>query len=176
MPLKLEDKQAIVASVNEVASSSSSAVVAEYRGISVDEMTELRKKAREAGVYLRVVRNTLARRAVSNTDFECLKEILVGPILLAFSREEPSAAAKVLNEFRKSQDKLVVKGIGLGKQLLEASALSKVAKLPTYSEAISLLMSVMQAPITQMVRTLAEPHAQLVRTLAAVGEKQNQQD
>ncbi len=176
MPLKLEDKQAIVASVNELANSASSAIVAEYRGMSVDEMTELRKKAREAGVSLRVVRNTLARRAVSNTDFECLREILVGPILLAFSSEEPSAAAKVLNDFGKSQDKLVVKGIGLGKQLLEASALGKVAKLPTYLESISLLMSVMQAPITQMVRTIAEPHAQLVRTLAAVGDKQNQQD
>jgi large subunit ribosomal protein L10 len=173
MPLKLEDKQAIVASVNQVANNSSSAIVAEYRGISVDDMTELRKQAREAGVYLRVVRNTLARRAVTNTDFECLKEILVGPILLAFSGEEPSAAAKVLNDFGKSQDKLVVKGIGLGKQLLEASALSKVAKLPTYSEAISILMSVMQAPITQMVRTIAEPQAQLVRTIAAVGDQKN---
>jgi len=174
MPLKLEDKQAIVASVNEVANSSSAAIVAEYRGMSVEDMTDLRKKAREAGVYLRVVRNTLARRAVADTDFECLQEILVGPILLAFSREEPSAAAKVLNDFCKSQDKLIVTGIGLGKQLLAASALSKVAKLPTYSEAISLLMSVMQAPITQMVRTMAEPQAQLVRTLAAVGEKPDQ--
>jgi large subunit ribosomal protein L10 len=171
MPLKLEDKQAIVASVNEIAKNSSSAIVAEYRGISVDDMTELRKQAREAGVYLRVVRNTLARRAVTNTDFECLTEILVGPILLAFSREEPSAAAKVLNDFIKSQDKLVVKGIGLGKQLLEASALSKVAKLPTYLESISLLMSVMQAPITKMVRTIAEPQAQLVRTLAAIADQ-----
>ncbi len=172
MPLKLEDKQAIVASVNEVANNASLAIVAEYRGMSVDSMTELRKKAREAGVYLRVVRNTLARRAVSNTDFECLKEILVGPILLAFSKEEPSAAAKVLKEFSKSEDKLLVKGIGLGKQLLDGSTLAKVAKLPTYLESISLLMSVIQAPITQMVRTIAEPQAQLVRTLAAVGEKQ----
>ena len=174
MPLKLEDKQAIVASVNEVANNASLAIVAEYRGMSVDSMTELRKKAREAGVYLRVVRNTLARRAVSNTDFECLKEILVGPILLAFSKEEPSAAAKVLKEFSKSEDKLLVKGIGLGKQLLDGSTLAKVAKLPTYLESISLLMSVIQAPITQMVRTIAEPQAQLVRTLAAVGEKQDQ--
>ena len=174
MPLKLQDKQAIVASVNEIANNASSAIVAEYRGMSVDSMTDLRKKAREAGVDLRVVRNTLARRAVSNTDFECLKEILVGPILLAFSKEEPSAAAKVLKEFSKSEDKLVVKGIGLGKQLLDGSTLAKVAKLPTYLESISLLMSVIQAPITQMVRTIAEPQAQLVRTLAAVGEKQDQ--
>jgi large subunit ribosomal protein L10 len=173
MPLKLEDKQAIVASVNQVAKSSSSAIVAEYRGMSVDSMTELRKQAREAGVELRVVRNTLARRAVTNTDFECLQEILVGPIFLAFSKDEPSAAAKILKEFSKSEDKLVVKGIGLGNQLLDSSALSKVAKLPTYLESISLLMSVMQAPITQMVRTIAEPHAKLVRTLAAVGEKPN---
>ena len=174
MPLKLQDKQAIVASVNEIANNASLAIVAEYRGMSVDSMTDLRKKAREAGVDLRVVRNTLARRAVSNTDFECLKEILVGPILLAFSKEEPSAAAKILKDFSKSEDKLVVKGIGLGKQLLDGSALAKVAKLPTYLESISLLMSVIQAPITQMVRTIAEPHAQLVRTLAAVGEKQDQ--
>ncbi len=171
MPLKLEDKQAIVASVNEVAKKATSAIVAEYRGMSVSDMTELRKQAREAGVYLRVIRNTLARRAVTNTDFECLKEILVGPVFLAFSNEEPSAAAKVLKEFSKTQDKLIVKGIGLGKQLLEASALSKVAKLPTYLESISLLMSVMQAPITQMVRTIAEPQAQLARTIAAIADK-----
>jgi large subunit ribosomal protein L10 len=168
MPLHLEDKQAIVANINDVASRAHSVIVAEYRGLKVGEMTELRQKARAAEVDLRVVRNTLARRAVSDTDFECLQERLVGPILLAFSMNEPGSAARVVSEFVKTHEKLVVKGVGLGGQLLEATEISKVAKLPTYDEAISTLMSVMKAPITKLVRTLAEPHAKLARTIAAV--------
>jgi large subunit ribosomal protein L10 len=173
MPLSIEDKRAIVASVNEIASRAHSAIVAEYRGLSVADVTELRQKARAEDVYLRVVRNTLARRAVSNTDFECLQESLVGPVFLAFSMNDPGAAARVISEFAKTHEKLVVKNIGLGGQLLDASDIKKVAKLPTYSEAISMLMSVMQAPITQLVRTLAEPHAKLVRTVAAVRDSKS---
>ncbi|RKZ37137.1 MAG: 50S ribosomal protein L10, partial [Gammaproteobacteria bacterium] len=152
MPLLLEDKRAIVTSVSEIAKQAHSAIVADYRGMTVAEMTELRKKARDAGVYLRVVRNTLARRAMTNTDFECLQDVLVGSVVLTFSMNEPGAGARVISEFVKTNTKLVVKGIGLGGQLLEAQAIDKVAKLPTYLEAISQLMSVIQAPITKLVR------------------------
>jgi len=168
MPLKLEDKRAIVVSVNEVAVSANSAIVAEYSKMTVAEMTQLRNKAREAGVYLRVVRNTLAKRAVLNTKFECLQNVLVGPVVLAFSMDEPGAAARIIKDFIKTNTKLVVKGISLGEQLYDASQLDKVAKLPTYQEAISILMSVIQAPITQLARTIAEPHAKLTRTIAAL--------
>lgn len=174
MPLKLEDKRAIVAVVNDIASQSHSAIVAEYRGMSCAQMTQLRQQAREGGVYLRVVRNTLARRAVSNTPYECLQEILVGPIILAFSMEDPGAAARVINNFIKTNKNLIVKGIALSGQLLPPNNLDKVAKLPTYLEAISMLMSVMSAPITQLVRTLAEPQAKLVRTIAAIGDSKQE--
>ncbi len=168
MPLKLDDKRAIVTSVNDIAVNAHSAVVASYSGMTVSEMTQLRRNAREAGVYLRVVKNTLARRAVLNTQFECLQDVLVGPVFLAFAMDEPSAAARVIKDFVKTNTKLVVKGIGISGQLLEASAIDTVAKLPTYPEAISMLMSVIQAPITKLVQTIQAPHAKLVRTVAAL--------
>ncbi|RKZ68824.1 MAG: 50S ribosomal protein L10 [Candidatus Parabeggiatoa sp. nov. 3] len=174
MPHKLEDKRAIVASVNDVANTAHSAVVAEYRGMTCAEMTQLRQNARGAGVYLRVVRNTLARRAILNTDFECLQEILVGPVVLAFSVEEPSAAARVIGQFAKSNDKLIVKAIALGGQRMSANEIDFVATLPTKTEAISQLMSVIQAPLTQLVRTLKEPSAKLVRTFAAVRDSKQE--
>jgi large subunit ribosomal protein L10 len=171
MALKLEDKKAIVAEVAEVANGAYSAVAAEYRGLSVGEMTELRRKAREGGVYLRVVRNTLARRAVEDTDFACMQDILTGPLVLAFSREEPGAAARVVKDFAKDHKNLVVTGVSISGKLLPATELETLAKMPTYEEAISMLMSVMQAPIGKFVRTLAEPHAKLVRTIAAVRDQ-----
>lgn len=174
MPLKLEDKRAIVATVANIVSQAHSAVVAEYRGMTVSELTQLRALARTKGVYLRVVRNTLARRAVSNSDFECLQNILEGPNILAFSMNEPSASARVIKDFSKNNDKLVVKGIAISGQLLDASEINTVASLPTYPEAISLLMAVIQAPVRKLVRTLAEPHAKLVRTLAAVRDSQQE--
>jgi len=168
MPLSLDDKRAIVATVNGLANRAQSAIVAEYRGMTCTEITQLRAQARGSNVYLRVVRNTLARRAVKDTHFECLQEILVGPVVLAFSIDDPGAAARVISEFAKTNEKLIVKGVSLGGQLLSASDIQTVAKLPTYTEAISMLMSVIQGPITKLVRTLAEPHAKLVRTIAAV--------
>lgn len=173
MPLKLEDKQAIVAQVAKIASSAHSVIAADYRGLSVADMTELREKARAADVYLRVVRNTLARRAISNTDFDCLGENLVGPIILAFSMNDPGSAARVIKDFIKTNKTLEVKAIALGGQLLNANDLDKVAKLPTYLEAVSMLMSVMLAPITQLVRTIKEPQAKLVRTVAAVRDNKS---
>lgn len=171
MALRLEDKKAIVAEVAEVAGSAYSAVAAEYRGLSVAEMTELRSKAREGGVYLKVVRNTLARRAVADTDFACMQDIFVGPLVLAFSKDDPGAAARVVKDFAKEHNKLIVKGVSVSGKLLPTEDLEKLAKMPTYDQAISMLMSVMQAPIGKFVRTLAEPHAKLTRTVAAVRDQ-----
>jgi large subunit ribosomal protein L10 len=175
MPLKLKDKEVIVAEVAEVAASAQAAIIAEYRGMSVAEMTELRKLARREGnVYVRVVRNTLARRAVANTAFACMQDALTGPVVLAFSRQEPSAVARVIGDFIKTNKKLEVKGIALSGRFLPATDLNKVAKLPTRDQALSLMMSAMKAPISKFVRTLAEPHAKLVRTVAAIRDSKQQ--
>jgi len=171
MALRLAEKKAIVADVAGVASNAASAIAADYRGMTVAEMTELRTKAREANVYARVVPNTLARRAVTDTSFACLQEALVGPIILMFSHEDPGAAARLVRDFCKNNQKLEVKALSLGGALLESTALKAVADLPTYGQAIAMLMSVMQAPIIKLVRTLAEPHAKLTRLVAAIGEK-----
>jgi large subunit ribosomal protein L10 len=168
MPLKLEDKRRIVEEVSQVVATAQSAIAAEYRGMTVAEMTQLRVQARKAGVYLRVVRNTLARRATANTPFECMKDSLVGPLVLAFSTKDPGAGARVLSDYLKTHPKLVVKSIALGGKLIPAQELDKVAKLPTLEQALSQLLAVMKAPLTQLVRTLAEPPAKLARTLAAV--------
>jgi len=166
--LSFSEKQAIVSEVAEVASSAHSVVVAEYNGISAEEMTELRAKARSGGVYLRVVKNTLARRAVEGTDFECLNESLVGPLVMAFSQEDPGSAARVLKDFSKENENLVVKALSVGGQLLAANEIERLASLPTKDQAISMLMSVMQAPITKLARTINEVPGKLVRTVAAV--------
>ena len=168
MALSLADKQAVVSEVAEVAAIAHSAVAAEYRGLNVAQMTELRDKARESGVYLRVVRNTLARRAVESTDFECLREGLVGPLILAFSTEDPGASARVLRDYSKTNDKLVIKLVALGGKLVDPSQIDSVANLPTKEEALAKLLMVMKAPISKFVRTMAEPHAKLVRTIDAV--------
>jgi len=166
--LSLEEKKAIVADVAEVAATAHSAVAAEYMGLSSEDMTDLRAKARSGGVYLRVVKNTLARRAVEGTDFDCMKDALVGPMVLAFSQEDPGSAARVLKEFAKVNNKLVIKVLSVSGQLLPASELDRLANLPTKEQAISMLMSVMQGPITKLVRTLNEVPGKLVRTVAAV--------
>lgn len=171
MPLALADKKAIVAEVAEVSASAHSAVAAEYIGLSAEQMTALRAKAREDGVYLRVVKNTLARRALEGTDFECMREALIGPMVLAFSQEDPGAAARVVKDFSKGNDKLVTKAVAVGGKLYAASELERLASLPTKDQAISLLMSVMKAPITKFVRTFAEPHAKLVRTVGAIRDQ-----
>ena len=167
MPLTLESKKAVVEEVHAVARDAHSLVAAEYRGMSVAEMSMLRTKAKQANVYLRVVRNTLARRAFEDTDFECTSERLSGPLVLAFSREEPAAAARVVKEFTRDNDKLVVRFLSFDGRALEASDIDVLATLPTREEALSRLMSVLLAPATKLVRTLAEPHAGLVRVLDA---------
>lgn len=169
--LKLEDKKAIVSEVADVANNALSLIAAEYSGLTVSQLTELRKTARDSGVYLRVVRNTLAKRALEGTTFACMQDSLVGPLLLAFSKEDPGAAARMIKEFVKTNKKLVVKALAIDSQLLPAEGLSQLASLPTRDEAIAQLMSVMNAPITKFVRTLAEPHAKLVRTVAAIRDQ-----
>lgn len=168
MVLKLEDKKTIVSEVAGVAKQALSLVAAEYSGLTVGQLTGLRKSAREAGVYMRVVRNTLARRALEGTQFACMQQELVGPLLLAFSQEDPGAAARLIKEFVKTNEKLKVKALAIDSQLLGPEGLTKLASLPTRDEAIAQLMSVMIAPITKLVRTMAEPHAKLVRTVAAI--------
>jgi large subunit ribosomal protein L10 len=169
--LTLEDKKVVVSQVAEVAQSAHSAIAAEYRGLSVGEMTQLRDKARETGVYVRVVRNTLARRAVAGTEFECMQDGFVGPLVLAFSKDDPGAAARLMNDFAKDHDKLIVRLVALGGKLLEPADIGVLANLPTRDQALSQLLSVMKAPIGKFVRTLAEPHAKLVRTLGAVRDQ-----
>jgi len=171
MALNLEDKKALVAEVSAVASTALSVVAAEYRGLTVSQMTDLRLKARSAGVYVRVVKNTLARKAVAGTSFECLGPVLKGPLVLAFSKDDPGAAARVVRAFAKDNDKLVARALSLGGQLLAGSELDKVASLPSREQALSQLMGVMKAPIQKLVATLAAAPSKLVRTLAAVRDQ-----
>jgi large subunit ribosomal protein L10 len=172
MPLTLADKKQVVTEVADVANRAHSAVAAEYRGLSVAQMTELREKARQSGVYLRVVRNTLARRAVENTEFECLQEGLTGPLVLAFAEDDPGASARVMGDYAKDNEKLVIRLIAFGGKLLPASDLAVLAKMPTRDQALALLLGTIKAPIEKFVRTLAEPHAKLVRTFDAVRRQQ----
>ena len=171
MALNLEDKKALVAEVSAVASKALSVVAAEYRGLTVSQMTDLRLKARSAGVYVRVVKNTLARKAVAGTSFECLGPVLKGPLVLAFSKDDPGAAARVVKAFAKDHDKLITRALSLGGQLLAGSELDKVASLPSREQALSQLMGVMKAPIQKLVATLAAAPSKLVRTLAAVRDQ-----
>ena len=167
MALSLQQKEAQVAEVRQAAQSAQSAVAAEYRGLTVGQMTQLRAQARSAGVYLKVVKNTLAKIAVEGTEFACMQESLKGPVLLAFSNEDPGAAARVVKAFAKENDKLVTISVSIGGQLLPASQLEALASLPTLDEARSQLVRILQAPMSQLVRTLAEPAAMLARTLQA---------
>lgn len=169
--LRLEDKQAIVAELNQVAMNAISAVAADYRGLAVSDMTDLHKNAREKGVHMRVYRNTLARRAVKETRFACLDEALSGPIVLFFSHDEPGAAARLIRDFVKTNDKLQVKALAMDGQLLGPEQLQAVAELPSRDEALATLMSVMQAPVTKFVRTLNEPVAQFVRCMGQIREQ-----
>jgi len=171
LALNFEAKKAVVAEVSEVAANAFSVIGAEYRGLTVTELGGLRSKAREAGVYLRVVPNNLARRAVQGTEFECVSDDLVGPLILGFSQEDPGSAARVMQDFAKDNEKLVVKIVAIGGELLPASQLGAVAALPTRDEALAQLMSVMKAPVEKLARTLAEPHAKLVRTFAALKDQ-----
>jgi large subunit ribosomal protein L10 len=171
MSLTVEAKQAVVTEVAAVAKTAQSAVAAEYRGITVAEMTKFRVAARQAGVYVRVVKNTLARRAIEGTSFECMKGSLKGPLVLAFSREDPGAAARVVKGFAKEHDKLVTVALSIGGELYPASDIDRLASLPTLVEARTSFVRLLNAPMTKLVRTLAEPAAMLARTLKARSEQ-----
>ena len=171
MALNLEDKKALVAEVAEVAAKAQSVVAAEYRGLTVGQMTELRSKARKQGVYMRVVKNTLARKALAGTSFESVGPKLKGPLVLAFSKDDPGAAARVVKDFAKSNEKLVATLVSLGGQILPGAELEKVASLPTREQALSMRLGVLMAPIQKLAGTLAAPASKLVRTVAAVREQ-----
>jgi len=168
MALTLTEKKAVVSEVAEVASRAYSAVAAEYRGLTVDQLTQLRVEARANGVYLRVVKNSLARLAVQGTEFECMQDGLKGPMMLAFSIDDPGSAARIMREFSKENEKLVMTLGAIGGKALEGADLAKLADMPTYDQSISMLMSVMQAPVTKFVRTLNEVPGKMVRTVEAV--------
>ena len=154
MAIRLDDKKQIVSEVNQAAASALSAVLADYRGVTVDELTALRKTARESQVYLRVVRNTLLKRAIEDTDFECIKEVLEGPTLLALSEEDPGAAARVLKDFAKENENFEIKALSIGGELL--------------------LMSVMLAPVTKLARTANEIPSKVTRVVAAVRDQRKE--
>ena len=153
--LTLEEKKTIVAEMAGVASTALSAIAAEYRGLQAADMAQLRVDARKTGVYLRVVKNTLARRAVEGTEFSCMQPVLAGPLVLAFSKEDPAAGARLIRDFAKGNDKLVVKVIAMGGKLMAPGDLEALARMPTRDQAISLLMAVMKAPVEKLARTLA---------------------
>ncbi|TAM13325.1 MAG: 50S ribosomal protein L10 [Pandoraea sp.] len=170
MALRLEDKKALVAEVSDVAARALSAVTAEYRGLSAVEFDTLRREARDNGVYLHVVKNTLARRAVAGTEFECMQAEFIGPLVVGFSLEDPGAVGRVMKDFSKGHEKLVVRTVAVGGRAYGPQDLDRLAALPTREQALSMLMRAMQGPITQFVRTVAEPTAQFVRTVKAVAD------
>ena len=171
MGLRLEDKQTIVSEVNEAAGSALSAVLADYRGLTVAEMTELRSTARWSGFYLRVVRISFAKRAIDGTPYECLRDALTGPTLVAFSYSEPGAAARLLRDYGKDREALNVKAISIGGDLFDSGQLDRIASLPNRDEAITMVLGLLLAPITKLARTVNEVPGRVVRTLAAVGEQ-----
>jgi large subunit ribosomal protein L10 len=172
--IRLEDKKQIVSEVNQAATSALSAVLADYRGVTVSDLTELRKVARQNNVYLRVVRNTLLKKAVENTEFDCIKDALFGPTILAFSMEDPGAAARVLKGFAKGNDKFEIKALSIGGKLLGPDQIDRLANLPTYDQAVSMLMSVMLGPITKLTRTLNEVPSKVTRAVAAVRDQKKE--
>jgi large subunit ribosomal protein L10 len=171
MPLNLEGKKALVTEVSAVAATALSVVAAEYRGLTVTQMTDLRSKARASGVYMRVVKNTLARKALAGTAFESMGPTLKGPLVLAFSKDDPGAAARVIKAFAKDNDKLITTSLSLGGALLSRGDLDKVASMPTRLQALSMLLGVIKAPLQKLVGTLAAPQIKLVRTIVAIRDQ-----
>jgi large subunit ribosomal protein L10 len=172
--LALEDKKQIVAEVNETAGNALSLVIADARGVNVTDMTGLRKLARENNVELRVIRNTLAKRAFGETEFECVNDVLVGPSLFGFSMEDPGAAARIFKDFAKENENFEVKALSVGGKLLEAGQIDALAKLPTREQALGMLASVIIAPVTKLVRTFNEVPTKVTRVVAAVRDQKQE--
>jgi large subunit ribosomal protein L10 len=168
--LNLEQKQAMVAEISAQLASAQAVVLAEYRSLQVGEMTELRRKARSSGVYLRVLKNTLARRAVADTPFRGLADKMVGPLAYGISKD-PVAAAKVLHEFAKSNEKLVIKAGAMPDVVMSPREVADLAGMPGRQELLAMLMGTMRAPVAKFVRTLNEVPGKFVRTLAAVRDQ-----
>ncbi|MDR1057696.1 MAG: 50S ribosomal protein L10 [Coxiellaceae bacterium] len=171
MVLRIENKKTIVSEVASIAAEATSAVIVDYRGLTVAEMTDLRAKARKLGVYIRVVRNTLAGRAMENTSFACMREFLKGTVFLAFSLNDPGSAARLLKDAIRDYESLVVRALSIDGKLLHAQYLDTIAKLPTHKEALAMTVLVLKAPITKLVRTITEPYAMLVRAVATIRSK-----
>jgi large subunit ribosomal protein L10 len=165
--LNLEEKKAVVEEIAAQVALAKGIVLAEYRGLEVGNMTELRRRARGSGVYLRVLKNTLARRAVKDTPFAKLADQMVGPLVYGIS-SDPVATAKVMNEFAKGNDKFVIKAGAMPNAVISAKEVAALASLPSREELLAKLLATMQAPIAQFVRTLNEVPSKFVRTLAAV--------
>ena len=174
MAIGLDEKKAIVAEVNETAASALSLVVADARGVASNDMTALRATARDSQVDLRVVRNTLAKRAFEGTEYECVSGTLSGPSLFGCSLEDPGAAARLFKDFAKTNDRFEVKALAISGKLMGADQLDVLAKMPTRDQALSMLMSVMKAPATKLVQTMNEVPGKLVRTLAAIRDQKEQ--
>ena len=171
MALNLEQKKEVVAELANVAATAHSLVAAEYIGLTVSQLTELRKKARQNGVYLRVAKNTLVRRAVKGTEFECVEDALTGPMLFAFSKEDPGAAGRLIKDFSKANEKLKTRIVSIGGQMYPATHIDRLASLPTREQALSMLLGVMKAPIEKFVRTINEPASMVARVVAAVRDQ-----
>lgn len=174
MPLRLDDKREVVAKVNAIAATAHSAVIADYLGVKVSELTQLRKNASKEGVYVRVVRNTLLKRAVQNTDFACIDQACVGPTLIAFALEDPGASARVLKDFGKEHEEFSIRALAVGGELLDGSKIDVLASLPTRDQGLSQLMSVMLAPLTKLAQTLNDVPGQVTRAVAAVRDQKQQ--
>lgn len=172
MALTLEQKQAVVAEVAAIAATAPAAVAAEYKGLDVAKMTALRRSARDAGIYIKVVRNTLARRALEGTRFDCMRNTLTGPLLLAFSNEEPGSAAKVIRDFAEENEQLVVRLIAVDGKLLDAAQIENVANMPSLDQARAMLLGLLQAPLGKFLRVLSEPEGKFLRLLDARREQQ----
>lgn len=173
MALNLNQKKEVVAELAEVAGKAHSLVAAEYAGLTVAQLTEMRKKARQDGVFLKVAKNTLVSRAVEGTDYDVVKDALTGPLLYAFSTDDPGAAGRLMKEFAKTNDKLKPRLVAIGGQQYPGSHVEVLASLPTRDQALSMLLSVMVQPATMLVRLLSEPAAQVARVTNAVGQQKS---
>ena len=174
MSMNIDKKKVAVDELNEIANKATSAIAANYHGTWVSALTKLREEARTNSVHLKVIRNTLAKRALEDTKFSCFDDLLVGPTMLAFSLEDPASAAKLLNDFKKSNSSFEVKGLSFGDDLLDLSRLSDIANLPTKEQAIAQLLGVLNAPVSKLASLMNQVPSKLVRTLDAVREQKLQ--
>jgi len=171
MALNLEQKKVVVAELAKVAAEAHSLVAVEYAGLTVEQLTELRKKARQDKVFVKVAKNTLVSRAVEGTDYACVKDALVGPMLYAFSQEDPGAAGRLIKEFSKANEKLVAKSVAIGGQMYPGSHVERLASLPTREQALSILAGLMLQPATMLARVMAEPASKVARVLNQIAEQ-----